>query len=96
MLEPEADEETVAREEVEALGEVVALGLYEMCCATGLGCSCSRTIDIVEPDANDDDDTVDIDATDERCDIGGDPPPLRGSPCTEDAGVEPGEEPGGS
>lgn len=60
-----------------------------MCSTTGMGCSCSRTIDIVEPDAADaDDDTVDIDATDERCDIGGDPPPLRGCPCTEEAGEE--------
>lgn len=91
-MEPEADEETVAREEVEELAEVVALRLYEMCSATETDCSCSTTIDTVEPDAADDeDDTVDIDATDERCDTGGDPPPLRGGPRTEEAGEESGE-----
>lgn len=91
----------MAREAAEALAEAMLLRVW---CAAGAGGSWSRSIDTVEPDATDAtdaidtadtadaaDDTVDIDATDERCDIAGDPPPLRGSPCTEEAGVEPGE-----
>lgn len=88
-MEPEADEDAVTREEVEESGEVAALGTYEICRTAGVGCSCSTTIDTVDPDADDDeDDTADIEDIDDCCDSGGEPPPLRGTPWMEESGEE--------